>query len=114
MQTCAAAVNDDLAWVDELQALQDSHTACSAASRARLVESKKLDSSMKKNTAAIRKLKTLQEGNAAQIMADLDTVNQTKVCMDVWMCRWICRCTGACCCWFIESWCVCVCVVCST
>lgn len=81
MQTCDTSVNEDLVWVEELKSLHECHTVCNSSTRARLVERKKLDSSMKKNTAAIRKLKTLQESNAAQIMLDLDKVNQSKVCV---------------------------------
>jgi len=79
LQSCDAAVNEDFAWVEELKSLQEIHASCNSSTRRALVESKKLDSSMKKNTAAIRKLKTLQESNAVQIMADLDKVNQSKV-----------------------------------
>lgn len=80
MQSCNVSVTEDLVWVEELRALHGCHATCSSVTRACLVESKKLDSSMKKNTAAIRKLKTLQESNADQIRADLESVNQSKVC----------------------------------
>ena len=88
VQSCNVSVTEDLVWVEELRALHGCHATCSSETRACLVESKKLDSSMKKNTAAIRKLKTLQGSNADQIRADLERVNQSKVCVCVcFMCR---------------------------
>lgn len=63
-----------------MEGLRECHAVCNSTTRANLLGSTTLDSSMKKNAAAIRKMKTLHEGNADQVMKEISMVNQSKVC----------------------------------
>ena len=73
LQACRSAIEQEKEWVEEMKALKERNASCCDAS-----SMTKLDSSMKKNTAMIRKLKTLHDGNAAGILSDLERVNQSK------------------------------------
>ena len=73
LQACRSAIEQEKEWVEEMKVLKERNASCCDASSVT-----KLDSSMKKNTAMIRKLKTLHDGNAASILSDLERVNQSK------------------------------------
>jgi regulator of nonsense transcripts 2 len=77
VSTTRKALAEDAIFVDELRALREKNT--SPSQRSACVDGlKSLDSSMKKNTAVIRKLKSLSEQSAPGVLADLRRVNHSK------------------------------------
>ena len=69
------ALEEDLVYLEQLQALHERNTSTGTKGDSSLSS---LDSSMKKNTAVIRKLKTLSEASAQSILNDLKKVNHSK------------------------------------
>lgn len=75
-QMCLDAVEEEMGWIEEMVGLKSGLSQQRGGEES---SSAGLDSSMKKNTALIRKLRTLHEENSAMIMADIGKVNQSKV-----------------------------------
>lgn len=78
VKVCLNAMEEELGWIQEMVDLKDGLSQ--QQKTAGEESSARLDSSMKKNTALIRKLKSLNDENSRAIMADIGKVNQSKVC----------------------------------
>lgn len=76
IKMCLNAVEEEMGWMEEMVGLK---SGLSQQRGGQESSSARLDSSMKKNTALIRKLRTLHEENSAMIMGDISKVNQSKV-----------------------------------
>lgn len=75
-QMCLDVVEEEMGWIEEMVGLKSGLSQQRGGEES---SSAGLDSSMKKNTALIRKLRTLHEENSGMIMADIGKVNQSKV-----------------------------------
>lgn len=76
IQMCLDSVEEEMGWMEEMVGLKSGLSQQRGGEES---SSARLDSSMKKNTALIRKLRTLHDENSGMIMADISKVNQSKV-----------------------------------